>query len=188
MERIRWLFASLMIASAMMTVGAGAVAAQTGTPITVPTATANGCDKVPAYAEMRQKIMDELIANIGMVFPGVATPITEHGDQLAVAMMIMTPEQLGRLAQLYDDTSKKIGELAVPEIAFFYNQQVEELYRVSALAFAEAKASDLATAGQRFGAQLGALGAAIGEYGASATAVCPAFAEVVQVDQTRVGM
>ena len=43
------------------------------------------------------------------------------------------------------------------------------------------------TAGQMYGEQLGATADAIDKYGKAAAAACPAFSQVIEVDQTKIG-
>lgn len=187
MHRIRSLFAILIIASLALTTSAQMATAQTASPIAVPTVTSTGCDQIPAYVEARQKIMKDMLIGLEVIFPTVATPIADHGDQLVGAMMVMTAEQAGRLGKLYDITADEIARLDVPEIARFYNQQVADLYRMSGKVFAEAETTGLATAGEKYGQQLDAIATAMGLYGASAIAVCPDFAGVTKIDQTQIG-
>lgn len=187
MNRIQAVFAALLLLSMVVMAGAKSAGAQDATPISVPTPLSAGCDQIPAYAEARGKIMNDLIDGIGAIFPEVATPITDHADQLTAAMMNMTPDQYGKLAALYNATADKIEKLDVPEIAKFYNDQLVELYRISAKTFDEAKSSDLATVGMKYGSQLGEISNAISAYGDAATVVCPAFAQVTTIDRTQVG-
>lgn len=188
MIRLRWVLAALVLISMMAVAGVGSASAQGATPISVPSPTAAGCEQVPAYAEARQKLMDELLSGISAIFPDVATPVTEHGDELTVAMFAMTPEQTRQLGELYDGIGEKLEKLDVPEIAKFYNEQVAALYRLSGKTFQEAATSDLMTAGQKYGDQLGAIAVAVSDYGAAAVVVCPAFTAVVKIDQTQVGL
>lgn len=188
MNRIRWVFAVLVLVSMVTIAGARSAGAQGATPISVPTPVAAGCDQIPAYVQERQKIMDDLLNRIAAIFPDVATPVADHGDQLLIAMMAMTPEQTTRLGQLYDELAGKLEKLDVPEIARFYNEQVVALYRASARTFEEAASSDLTTAGQKYGEQLGVIAAAVNDYGVAAVAICPAFSDVVTIDQTQIGL
>jgi hypothetical protein len=188
MFRLRWALTALVLVSMMTVAGAGPASAQGATPISVPSPTAAGCDQVPAYVEARQALMDELLRGISTIFPDVATPVIEHGDELSVAMFAMTPEQTRQLGELYDAIGGKLEKLEVPEIAKFYNEQVAALYRLSGKTFSEAASSDLMTAGQKYGEQLGVIAVAVGDYGAAAVVVCPAFAAVMKIDQTQVGM
>ena len=187
MHRFHWILVALVLASMLVVGKASSTSAQDATPISVPTVTVSGCDQVPAYAAARQQILDEMLDGIAAIFPTVATPIIEHGDQLLGAMMAMTPDQLGQLSAVYDETGDKIEKLDAPAIADFYNEQVVDLYRLSGRTFAEAQKSDLMTAGSMYGAQLDEIASAISTYGDDATAVCPAFADVVAIDQTRIG-
>jgi hypothetical protein len=188
MNRIRWAFAALVLVSMVAIAGARPTTARGATPISIPTPTSAGCDLIPVYVEQRQKIMNDLLNGIAAIFPDVATPVTDHGDQLLTAMLAMTPEQTTKLGELYEDLAGKLEKLDVPEIAQFYNVQVVALYRTSARTFAEAAGSDLMTAGQKYGEQLGAIGAAVNDYGMAAIVVCPAFADVVKIDQTQIGL
>lgn len=185
MNRIRWVFAALVLATMVTIAGASQASAQGATPISVPTPTAAGCDQIPAYLEARQKIMDEMLTGLGVVFPTVGTPVIEHGDDLFAAMMAATPEQMQALGDLYNQIAAKIEKVKTPEIAVFYNGQVVALYRVSGATFIEAGKTDLATAGTKYTDQLNAIAAAIDSYSTAATAVCPAFADVVTLDQTQ---
>ncbi|MGC4047626.1 MAG: hypothetical protein QM758_27850 [Armatimonas sp.] len=184
---MRLLLVLLSLTGVLAIVGSPTASAQGATPISVPSPATAGCDQIGAYVEARQKIMDELLADIAGVFPDVATPITEHGAELGAAMLAMTPEQTGKLAEAYRAAADKIEKLDVPEIAAFYNDQIVVLYRTSGQAFEEAKTSDLMTAGEKYGDQLGAVANAIFTYGNAAVAICPGFADVLTVDQTQVG-
>ena len=166
-------------------IGAGVVSAQSPTPITIPTPTSEGCDQIGVYLEARQTIFDEMILGMEAVFPNVATPMVEHGNELVGAMMMMTPDQYLALAKVYADAADKIEKVETPAIAMFYNNIIVETYRVSAKVFEEAAATDLSTAGTKYSAQLIALGPIVESYGTAATAVCPAFADVVTLDQTQ---
>ncbi len=188
MSYIRWGMTALVLAAMMTIAGIGSASAQGATPISVPSPTAAGCDQVPAYAEARQKIMDELLSGLSAIFPDVATPVLEHADQLTGAMFMMTPDQTRQLGELYDGIGQKIEKLDAPEIAKFYNEQVAALYRLSGKTFEEAATTDLMTAGQKYSEQLGAIAVAVGDYGAAAVVVCPAFTAVVKIDQTQVGL
>jgi hypothetical protein len=188
MNRIRWMLVTLVLVSMMTIAGARATSAQGATPISIPTPTSAGCDQIPAYVEDREKIMNDLMTGLAAIFPDVGTPVADHGDELLGAMMAMTPEQTGKLGELYDDLADKLEKLDAPEIAQFYNEQVVALYRASAKTFEEAAATDLMTAGQKYGEQLGALALALNDYGAAAVVVCPAFADVVTIDQTQIGL
>ncbi len=188
MFRFRCLLAAFIFGAMVAVGGVQATVAQEATPIPVPTPSAAGCDQMPAYTEARQTIQDELYLGIEAIFPEVGTPVLEHGDELLNAMFVMTPEQEMKLSELYEATADKIERLDAPAIASFYDDQVVALYRVSAQAFEEAANTDLSTAGEKYGDTLGALGGAISSYGSAATAVCPAFADVVTIDQTQVGM
>lgn len=166
----------------------GSVVARGATPISVPTATADGCDQLAPYLEARQKIFDRLVGDIGAVFPTVATPIMDHGEDLFAALMAMTPEQAKALSTAYANAADAIGKVEAPPIAAFYNQQVVELYRLSAAVFDETSQSDLSTAGNKYNDPLTAVSEAIATYAASAVAVCPAFADVVSLDQTQAAL
>lgn len=187
MQRIRLFLTTLMMVAVLGILHVPAVSAQSATPIAIPTVTTTGCDQVPAYAEARQQIMNELIDGIAAVFPAVPTPITEHGDVLAAAILSMNPDQTKKLAELYDEIANKIEKIDAPEIAVFYDDQVVELYRLSAKTFLEIQKTDFMTAGQMYGEQLGATADAIDKYGKAAAAACPAFSQVIEVDQTKIG-
>jgi hypothetical protein len=188
MNRFRWVFAAIVLVSMLWVAGTRSAVAQGATPISVPTPTSIGCDQIPTYVQDRQKIMDDLLSGIAKIFPDVATPVADHGDQLLVAMMAMTPEQTAKLGELYDELAGELEKLEVPEIAQFYNEQVVALYRASAKTFEEAANSDLMTASQKYGEQLGAIAVAVDNYGTAAVVVCPAFADVVTIDQTQIGL
>jgi hypothetical protein len=173
------------MASSLLVFGARTAEAQSPTAIAIPTATAEGCDQVPAYLEARQQIMDEFLLDLESVFPQVATPVMENGDQLFVAISTMTPEQALALAKAYDTAAGKIEKVDVPAVAGFYNQLQVDLYRLSADVFEEAATTDLTRAGQKFNDQLVAMGEAVILSGAAATGVCPAFGDVVIFDQTQ---
>src|SRR5215216_615179 len=100
--KVRFLFAMALIASSLLLLGARSAGAQSPTAISIPTATAEGCDQVPAYLAARQEIMREFLVDLERVFPQVATPIMENGDQLFVAITSMTSEQATELAKAYD--------------------------------------------------------------------------------------
>jgi hypothetical protein len=186
MNRIRFAFVALVLASMMGLLGTQATHAQDSTPISVPTATSEGCDQVSGYVEERQQIANELLDGIAAVFPTVATPVIEHGDELLAAMMVMTPEQTKQLGDVYDATAEKIEKMEnVPAIAQFYHDQIVALYRASAKTFHEAATTDLTTAGQKYAMELSAIATAIDSYGAAATAVCPEFADIIEIDQTQ---
>ncbi len=185
MKKIRFVFVMMFLASSMLMLGARATLAQSPTAIAIPTATADGCDQVPAYLESRQKIMSELLTDMEKIFPSVATPIMENGDQLFGAIMTMTPDQSVELAKAYDSVANKIEAIDPPAVAAFYNDLQVQLYRLSADVFEEMSTSDLTTAGDMFGDQLGAMGEAVGLAGTAATGVCPAFADVVEFDKTQ---
>lgn len=187
MNRIRLLFALLTLSGVLAFAGSREVTAQDATPIPVASPTAAGCDQIGAYVEARQKIMDELIAGIAAIFPGIPTPIAEHGAELSAAMLVMTPEQTAALAEVYRDTADKIEILDVPEFAASYNELIVILYRTSADAFAKAANTDLVTASQEFSGRLGAVATAVSTYGDAALGECPAFQDVLTVDQTQVG-
>jgi hypothetical protein len=184
-SKIRLLFAIAMMASALLVLGARTAEAQSPTAIAIPTATAEGCDQVPAYLEARQQIMTEFLTDLESVFPQVATPIMENGADLFVALTSMTPEQANALAKAYDAAADKIEKVEAPPVATFYNDIQVQLYRLSADVFEEAAKTDLTTAGETFEAQLVAIGEAVGLAGAAATGVCPAFGDVVIFDQTQ---
>ena len=185
MSKVRLLFAIVMIGSSLLVMGARTAEAQSPTAIAIPTATAEGCDQVPAYLEARQQIMNEFLADMEAVFPQVATPIMENGDQLFDAIVAMTPEQATAMAKAYDAAADKIEKVDAPPVAQFYNDLQVELYRVSADVFEEAGKSDLTSAGAKFQDQLVAIGDAVVLAGAAATGVCPAFGDVVIFDQTQ---
>ena len=186
MNRIRFAFVALMLASMMVMVGLQATNAQDSTPISVPTATSEGCDQVSGYVEARKQIAEELLDGIASVFPTVATPVIDHGDELLAAMMVMTPEQTKQLGDVYDATAEKIEKMEnVPAIAQFYHEQIVALYRASAKTFHEAATTDLNTAGQKYSMELSAIATAIDTYGSSATAVCSDFADIIEIDQTQ---
>jgi hypothetical protein len=188
MIRLGRALAALVLLSMALIAGIGSAGAQGATPISVPTPTAAGCGQIPAYLEERQKIMDEMLNGLGAVFPTVGTPVMEHGDDLFAAMMVATPEQYKALGELYNQTAEKIAKVKTPDIAVFYNDQVVVLYQLSGATFIEAGTTDLNTAGTKYTDQLTALAAAIQTYSTAATAICPAFADVVTFDQTQVGM
>ena len=188
MSKHRILFVMIMMVLSLLGVGARSVGAQSPTAIAIPTATAEGCDQVPAYLETRQRIMDEFLVDLESVFPEVATPIMENGDQLFGAILTMTPEQATALAQAYDVAAEKIAKVEAPPVAKFYNDLQVQLYRLSADVFEEAGTSDLTTAGAMFEDELVAMGEAVALTGAAATGVCPAFADVVLLDQTQAAM
>lgn len=185
MKKIRFLFVMIFLASSLLVLGERATVAQSPTAIAIPTATAEGCDQVPDYLESRQKIMNELLTDMESIFPNVATPILENGDQLFGAMMTMTANQSIELAKAYDSVANKIDQIDPPAVAAFYNDLQVQLYRLSADVFEEMSTSDLTAAGDKFGDQLGAMGEAVGLAGTAATSVCPAFAEVVEFDKTQ---
>ena len=133
--------------TSLLTLGVQAGSAQSPTPIVVPTASADGCDQVPAYLEARQEIMNEFLADLEAVFPTVATPIMENGDQLFVAISTMTPEQATELAKAYDTAADKIEKIEAPAVASFYNTLQVDLYRLSADVFEEVGRSSLDDAG-----------------------------------------
>lgn len=186
--RFRFFFISMLLVSSLLALGARTAEAQSPTPITIPTATAEGCDQVPAYLELRKTIMNEFLIELEGVFPEVATPVIENGDQLFAAILSMTPAQSVLLANAYDTVADKIEKIEAPMVAVFYNDLQVQLYRLSADVFEEAGKSDLNTAGEKFNDQLVAMGEAVGLAGAAATGVCPAFGEVVILDQTQAAM
>jgi hypothetical protein len=177
-----------LVASSLLVPGARGAIAQSPTAIAIPTATAEGCDEVPAYLEARQQIMDEFLLDLESVFPQVATPIMENGDQLFGAMMTMTPDQATALAEAYDIAAAKIDEVEAPPIADFYNGLQADLYRLSSDVFEEVSKSDITTASDKFEAELIAMGEAVVLAGAAATGVCPAFGDVVIFDQTQAAL
>ncbi len=185
MKNIRFLFVMIFLASSLLVLEVRATDAQSPTAIAIPTATAEGCDQVPAYLEVRQKIMTELLTDMEKIFPNVATPIMENGDQLFGAIMSMTPDQSIDLAKAYDSVANKIYQIDTPAVAMFYNDLQVQLYRLSADVFGEMSTSDLTTAGDKFGDQLGAMGEAVDLAGAAAAGVCPGFADVVEFDKTQ---
>jgi hypothetical protein len=187
-SRIRAAFVMLMLVSSLLVLGAHASAAQSPTAIAIPTATAEGCDQVPAYLETRQLIMNEFLADLEAVFPQVATPIMENGDDLFIAITTMTSEQATALSAAYDTAADKIDKIDTPPVAEFYNDIQVQVYRLSADVFEEVAKSDLTTAGAKFEDQLTALGEAVVLSGAAATGVCTAFGEVVIFDQTQAAL
>lgn len=188
MKPIRVLFVLLLMAAGMVSIAPRSSSAQSPTAIAIPTATAEGCDQVPAYLETRQKIMNEFLMDLERVFPQVATPVMENGDQLFDAILSMTPEQAVALSEAYISVADKIAKIDAPPVADFYNDLQVQLYRVSAGVFAETSKSDLSTAGMMFNDQLTALGDAVALAGAAATGVCPAFGDVVIFDQTQASL
>jgi hypothetical protein len=184
-SKVRLIFTMVMMVSSLLVLGARTTEAQSPTAIAIPTATAEGCDQVPAYLEARQQIMNEFLADMEAVFPQVATPIMENGDQLFGAIVAMTPEQATDLAKAYDTAADKIEKVAAPPVGQFYNDLQVELYRVSADVFEDAGKTDLTSAGEKFQGQLVAIGDAVVLAGAAATGVCPAFGDVVIFDQTQ---
>lgn len=187
-SKVRMLFVMMMMASSLLALGARAAGAQSPTAIAIPTATAEGCDRVPAYLEARQQIMNEFLVDLEAVFPQVATPIMENGQALFSAIMTMTPEQATGLAKAYDTAADKIEKIETPPVATFYNDLQVQLYRLSADVFEETANTDLTTAGALFNDQLVAMGQAVGLAGAAATGVCPAFGDVVIFDQTQAAL
>lgn len=185
MMTLRRLLVIVLMLSLSVSLGTRMAAAQSPTAIVVPSPTAEGCDQVPAYLEARQKIMDEFLLDLENVFPDVATPVMEHGDQLFGAIMSMSPEQAMGLAKAYDTVADKIEQIEAPPVADFYNDLQVQLYRLSADVFEETSTSDLSSAGEKFNDQLVAVSDAVDAAGAAATGVCPAFAEVVTLDQTQ---
>lgn len=177
------MFVLMLMASSLLVLGTRSVDAQSPTAIAIPTATAEGCDEVPVYLEARQQIMSEFLSDLEAVFPQVATPVMQHGDELFIAMMSMTPEQATALALTYDTAADKIEKIEAPAVAAFYNTLQVDLYRLSADVFEETGASDLMAASAKFEDQLIAMGEAVGLAGAAATGVCPAFGDVVHFDQ-----
>jgi hypothetical protein len=187
--RLRTIGALLLVAvSLTITLGPELVAAQSPTAISVPSPTAEGCNQVPEYLQARQQIFDEMIVGMSSVFPNVATPIMEHGDELFAAMIAMAPEQFEALAKVYDNAAGKIEEIEAPAVAAFYNGLQVQVYRLSADVFQEAAKSGLSNAGTVYQDQLVAIGEAIGTAGEGATSVCPAFADVVELDQTQTAL
>ena len=185
MTKARLLLVAMLLASSLVMMGARAADAQSPTVIAIPTATAEGCDQVPDYLAARQKIMNEFLLDMESVFPEVATPIMENGDQLFGAILSMTPAQASALAMAYDSAADKIAKVESPAVAAFYNGLQVQLYRLSADVFEEAGKSDLSTAGAKYQDQLVAMGEAVDLASAAATGVCPAFADVVVLDQTQ---
>lgn len=188
MSKFRYLLLMALLVSSLSIFELRSAGAQSPTAIAIPTATAEGCDQVPEYLEARQRIMNEFLADLEAVFPHVATPIMENGDQLFGAIMTMTPEQATALAQAYDTAATKIDEVDATPVADFYNGLQADLYRLSAKVFEEVGKSDISTAGQKFEAELIAMGEAVGLAGAAATGVCPAFGDVVIFDQTQAAL
>ena len=178
----------VLVASSLLAMGARSAVAQSPTAIAIPTATAEGCDRVPAYLEARQQIMSEFLVDLEAVFPDVATPVMENGDQLFIAISSMTAEQATELAKAYDTAADKIEQIEAPAVAKFYNQLQVDLYRLSADVFEEAGRTSLDEAGNTFNDELIAMGEAVGLAGAAATGVCPAFGDVVIFDQTQAAM
>lgn len=187
-SRIRFLFVAVLMASSLLILGVQATSAQSPTAIPIPTATAEGCDQVPAYLEARQQFMNEFLIDLGNVFPQVATPIMEHGDQLFGALMTMTSDQALGLAAAYDASADKIEKIAAPPVAAFYNDIQVKLYRLSADVFEEVSKTDLDTAQNKFENELVGIGQAVALAGAAATGVCPAFGDVVLFDQTQAAL
>jgi hypothetical protein len=187
-SKFRYLLLMALLVSSLSIFELRSAGAQSPTAIAIPTATAEGCDQVPEYLEARQRIMNEFLADLEAVFPHVATPIMENGDQLFGAIMTMTPEQATALAQAYDTAATKIDEVDATPVADFYNGLQADLYRLSAKVFEEVGKSDISTAGQKFEAELIAMGEAVGLAGAAATGVCPAFGDVVIFDQTQAAL
>lgn len=175
----------MIMVSSLLVLGARSAEAQRPTEIVAPTATAEGCDQVPQYLEARKQIMNEFLVDLEAVFPQVATPIMEHGNELFDAIATMTSEQATALAQAYDTVADKIEKIDAPPVAKFYNDLQVQLYRLSADVFEEVGKSDMTTAGEKFNDQLVAVGDAITLAGSGATSVCPAFGDVVTLDQTQ---
>src|SRR5215204_1599775 len=121
MSQVRWLIAMVVMVTSLLSLGMQVGSAQSPTPIVIPTASPVGCDQVPAYLEARQQIMNELLADLETVFPDVATPIMDNGDQLFVAISTMTSEQAVELAKAYDAAADKIEKIETPAVASFYN-------------------------------------------------------------------
>ena len=65
------------------------------TAIAIPTATAEGCDQVPAYLEARQQIMSEFLSDLESVFPDVATCVTIEEGGRAITVTIASPKVPG---------------------------------------------------------------------------------------------
>lgn len=187
-SRFRLVFVMMVMVSSLLAMGTRAATAQSPTAIAIPTATAEGCDQVPAYLEAREQVRNAFLADLESVFPQVATPVMEHGDQLFGAITNMTPEQATALAQAYDTAADEIEKIEAPAVASFYNELQVQLYRLSADVFEEAGKSGLVAAGATFNDQLVSMGDAIGLAGAAAVEVCPAFADVVTLDQTDAAM
>ena len=188
MSKVRFVLVMVLVATSLLVLGASSATAQSPTAIVIPTATAEGCDQVPAYLEVRQQIMSEFLVDLEAVFPDVATPIIENGDQLFIAITGMTPEQATSLAKAYDTAADKIERIEAPEVAKFYNELQVQLYRLSADVFEDAGKTSLTEAGEKFNDQLVAMGEAVVLSGAAATGVCPAFGDVVIFDQTQAAM
>lgn len=188
MRRVRWLFVLGLLLTSLLTLGAQVGSAQSPTPIVVPTAPLRGCEQVPVYLDARKQIMDEFLADLEAVFPTVATPIMENGDQLFVAVSTMTPEQATELAMAYDTVADKIEKIEAPAVASFYNTLQVDLYRLSADVFEEVGRTSLTEASETFNDQLVAMGEGVRLAGEAATAACPAFAEVVEFDQTQAAL
>jgi hypothetical protein len=187
-SKVRLLFVMAIMASTLLALGARTAEAQSPTAIAIPTATADGCDQVQTYLEARKQIRDEFLVDLESVFPQVATPMMENGDQLFAAITTMTPGQATGLAKAYDNAADKISKVDAPPVAKFYNDIQVELYRLSADVFEEMGKSDLKTARDKFEDQLVAIGEAVGLAGAAATGACPAFGEVVIFDQTQAAL
>jgi hypothetical protein len=187
-SKVRLSIVMAIVASALFALGARTAEAQSPTTIAIPTATAEGCDQVPTYLEARKQILAEFLVDLEAVFPQVATPIMDNGDQLFAAITTMSPEQATGLAKAYDSVADKIAKVDAPPVAKFYNDIQVELYRLSADVFEEMGKSDLKTARDKFEDQLVAIGEAVGLAGAAATGVCPAFGEVVIFDQTQAAL
>jgi hypothetical protein len=187
-SKVRLSIVMAIVASALFALGARMAEAQSPTTIAIPTATAEGCDQVPTYLEARKQILAEFLVDLEAVFPQVATPIMDNGDQLFAAITTMSPEQATGLAKAYDSVADKIAMVDAPPVAKFYNDIQVELYRLSADVFEEMGKSDLKTATDKFEDQLVAIGEAVGLAGAAATGVCPAFGEVVIFDQTQAAL
>jgi len=187
-SKTRFVFVAMLVATSLLAAGTRSGVAQSPTAIAIPTATAEGCDQVPAYLESRQQIMSEFLLDLEAVFPQVATPVMENGDELFGAIATMTPEQATALAKAYDTAADKIEQVAAPPVATFYNDIQVQLYRLSADVFEEAGQTSLNEAGNAFNDELIAMGEAVALSGAAATGVCPAFGDVVIFDQTQAAM
>ena len=130
MNRVRLLFVAMFLATSLLVLGARTADAQSPTPIAIPTATAEGCDQVPEYLDARQHIMNQFLVDLESVFPSVATPIMENGEQLFGAITAMTPDQAIALAKAYDTAADQIAKIAAPPVATFYNDLQVQLFQI----------------------------------------------------------